>query len=171
MARQGAQRAGGVGRRHAARLVAVQALYQMELAGEAAPLVIEEFVAHRLDREIEGVSIGPPDQDMFADIVRGVSARRPEIDEAISGSLDKDREIGRLEAVIRACLRAAGYEMLERIDVPAKVIINEYVEVAKIFFTGNEPRFANGVLDRMAKRLRPAEMAGGAGNDAPPRER
>ncbi|MCW5752926.1 MAG: transcription antitermination factor NusB [Alphaproteobacteria bacterium] len=168
MVRQGVQRTGGVGRRHAARLAAVQALYQMELAGEAAPLVIEEFVAHRLDREIEGVSIGPADQEMFAGIVRGASARREEIDAAISASLDKEREIGRLEAVIRACLRAAGHEMLERIDVPAKVIINEYVDVAKTFFTGNEPRFANGVLDRMAKQLRPAEMATGSGDDAPP---
>jgi len=156
----------GLSTRRAARLAAVQALYQMDLGGEAAPLVVEEFIAHRLGREIEGVKARDVDTDWFADVVRGVGDRRAEVDAAIGGCLDKDREIGRLEMVMRALLRAAAYELVARIDVPARVVINEYVDVAHAFFTGNEPSFANGVLDRLARRLRADEMSGGAGGPA-----
>lgn len=151
---------GGVGPRHAARIAAVQALYQCEVGGEPAALIVEEFAAHRLDQELDGVTIGRTDREWFTDLVRGAAARMSEIDKLLAGCLDKDRDLARLEAIMRSCLRAAAFELLARPDVPAKVVINEYVEVARTFFTGNEPAFANGVLDRLAHQLRPGELQG-----------
>lgn len=148
------------GKRSAARLAAVQALYQIELAGASAQRVIEEFVAQRLGREIEGDRYNDADADWFADVVRGVDLRRAEIDERLGRCLDKERTLDRLEAILRAILRAAAYELLARVDVPAKVVISEYLDVAHAFFAGAVASFANGVLDRLARELRGGEFQG-----------
>jgi N utilization substance protein B len=150
----------GSGRRSAARLAAVQALYQVELGGLSAAAVIEEFRSYRLGRETEGVSYGEADATLFADIVSGRQEHAAEIDRLITARLDKDRQLERLEAILRALLRAGTYELLARPDVPARVIISEYLDVAHAFFAGNEPGFANGVLDRLAHDLRSGEFEG-----------
>ncbi len=152
----GAGRTGrGAVPRSAARLGAVQALYQLDLDPDAdADSVVAEFAAHRLGKEIEGALYAKADQVLFADIVRGVAARRDEIDGLLKGALADGWPLDRLESVLRAILRAGTYELLARPDIPTAVIINEYVDVAHAFFDGAEPGFANGVLDRLAKEVR-----------------
>jgi N utilization substance protein B len=154
-------------RRSAARLAAVQALYQVELTGAegpaAGPSVVREFAKHPIGREVDGQDLIAADPELFADIVNGVLQRRDELDAAISGALTPDWPLERLEIILRAILRAGCYELIGRIDVPAPVIINEYVEVAHAFFAGKEPAMVNGVLDRVAQRLRPAETRRGGG--------
>ena len=103
---------------------------------------------------------------MFADLVRGVSARRTEVDDVIAGALSNQRRIARLEVILRALLRAAVFELLATADVPARVIINEYVDVAHAFFAGAEPGLVNGVLDRAARDLRPGELGESGGGQA-----
>jgi len=157
---QGRRPKSGVKARSAARLAAVQALYQIEVTGRPAVGVIKEFVAHRLGVETdEGEKLHDADQDFFADLVRGASDRRAEIDTLITPALTADWPLDRLDSILRALVRIAVYEFLARVDVPAKVVINEYLDVAHAFFAGAEPAFANGVLNTLARRLRPAEFA------------
>jgi N utilization substance protein B len=139
--------------RHAARLAAVQALYQMELAGGGAEETLEEFVAHRFgDFDV------PPDEDFFAAILRGVPQHQVEIDRAIAASLATGWTLARIDSILRAILRSGLFELVARRDVPARSVIDEYVAVARAFFGGDEPGFVNGVLDRLAKRKRAAEF-------------
>jgi N utilization substance protein B len=151
-------RAGG-GRRRAARLAAVQALYQIELAQADPELTIAEFIRHRLGKKVENEPARPADANWFADLVRGTSARQAEIDAALNAALAKDRRVDRLEAILRAIVRAGAYEVLIRTDVPPRSAINEYVDLANAFFSGTEPRLVNGVLDKVAQRHRAADMA------------
>lgn len=149
------RRSGGKpGPRSAARLGAVQALYQIELSGSAAQAIIEEFLIHRLGQEFEGVRYPQADTDFFRDIVSGVDQNRAALDERVAVALAADWPLDRLEAVIRAILRAGAYELSFRPDVPTNAIINEYVNVAHAFYGGAEPGFVNGVLDRMAREIR-----------------
>jgi N utilization substance protein B len=143
-------------------LGAVQALYQIELGGGAADETIAEFAAYRLGREFEGERYGKADKEWFADVVRGVHARLAEIDERLTAALGDPAKLGRTEALLRATLRAGCYEMLARPDVPARVVIDEYVNVTHAFFAGAEPALINGVLDRLARMLRPNELAADA---------
>jgi transcription antitermination protein NusB len=153
----GGQRGGR--RRSAARLAAVQALYQLELNPAAeAEGVVREFVRHRLGREIDGEHYGEVDAALFEDIVRGVTADRDRLDETISAVLTEEWPLPRLEAVLRAILRAGTYELLHREDVPPRVAISEYTDIAYAFFSGKEPGLVNGVLDRLARSLRPADF-------------
>ncbi|HYM30200.1 MAG TPA: transcription antitermination factor NusB [Candidatus Cybelea sp.] len=147
-----------MGGRSAARLAAVQALYQIELSAAPYDMVVAEFLKHRLGREIDGVSYGPADVKLFAEIVAGCVTRRDEIDGLINARLSKDRRLERLEAILRALLRAATYELLARPDVPARTAINEYLDIAHAFFGGPEPGFVNGVLDGVAHDLRATEF-------------
>lgn len=156
--RPGEGRPGARGRRTAARLAAVQALYQMELGGATAEAVIREFDRHRLGQEIDGARYAEADRALFADLVRGVSAERDELDRLLGTALSADWPVDRLEAVLRAVLRAGAYELLRRAEVPPRVVINEYVGVADAFFGDKETGLVNGVLDRLARTLRPAEM-------------
>jgi N utilization substance protein B len=157
-------RSGAGGRRRNARLAAVQALYQIELSDvpadspEPVERVIREFGRYRLGQDIDGEQIGDADETLFADIVRGATARRREIDEAITGALTPEWPLERLETILRAILRSGAYELLARIDVPARVVISEYLEVAHAFFAGKEPSLVNGVLDRLGRVLRAAEL-------------
>jgi transcription antitermination protein NusB len=146
-------------RRTAARLAAVQALYQIELAPAPVEAVITEFIDHRFGREIEGERQGDADPTLFAELVRGAFARQDELDRLIGAALSPDWPLARLETVLRAILRAGAFELLCRADVPAPVAINEYLDIAHAFFTGKEPGMVNGVLDRLARGLRPQEVA------------
>jgi N utilization substance protein B len=140
--------------RSAARLAAVQALYQAELGGEDADTVINEFVDHRLGKEIEGDRYLDADEVFFRDLVAGAERRQGEIDTLISAALSSDWSLERLERIMRALLRAGAYELVARPDVPTKVVINEYVDVAHAFFGNKEPGFVNGVLDRLGRSAR-----------------
>jgi N utilization substance protein B len=137
--------------RRAARLAAVQALYQMELAGVDAEEVAEEFVAHRFGDT-------PTDAEFFKMIVEGVPPHQIEIDKAIADCLSQNWTLARVDSILRAILRAAGLELVARRDVPAKVVIDEYVGIANDFFSGDEPGFVNAALDTMARRKRAKEF-------------
>lgn len=148
-------------KRRAARLAAVQALYQMELTGEDSSFVVEEYIAHRFGREPE-VSPGEPDEPFFQDIVEGVPRRQEEIDAAIAQCLAANWRLSRVDSILRAILRAGTYELIARPDVPGKVVIDEYVELAHAFVSGDELAFVNAALDALARRRRPAEFGGKA---------
>jgi transcription antitermination protein NusB len=153
---------GGHDKRHAARVGAVQALYQMELTGEGAETVNREFVEHRLGREPE-LGAGEADEEFFGAIVRGVPPHQAEIDKAIAAVLAADWRLERVDSILRAILRAAAFELIARPDVPVKAVIDEYVEIAHAFFAGDEPAFVNAALDKLARRKRAAEFG-----EAPP---
>ncbi len=145
--------------RSAARLAAVQAIYQMDVGGTATEEVVAEFEAHRLGRETEGVRYRDADAAFFRDIVNGVVRDQRELDPQIHDTLAAGWPLVRLDVTLRAILRSAAHELKSRADVPARVVIDEYVDVAKAFFDGEEPRVVNGVLDVLARRMRPAEFA------------
>jgi N utilization substance protein B len=142
--------------RSVARLAAVQALYQMETAGAGVEAVIREFCDHRFDRDLEGVRLARADEAFFADLVRGVVADQAPIDRAVVRRLAKGWRLERIDATARAILRAGAFELLRRPDVPAEVVIDEYVEIAKSFFDGPEAGFINAALDAIARDERAA---------------
>lgn len=143
----------------AARLAAVQAIYEMEVAGTAPNEVVAAFLTGRWRGSADGIEMTRPDPVLLAEIIRGVAARREEIDASISGALSDKFNVTRLEALLLAILRAGAYELSACPQVPAKVVINEYLDVAHAFFAGKEPGLVNAVLDRMAAALRPGEVA------------
>jgi len=146
--------------RSAARLAAVQALYQMELSGADWKTVRREFETHRLGAEIDGEQYREADIDLFRDILEGVVARQAAIDQLTDRALVEKWPLGRIDATLRAVFRAAGHELTARHDIPPKVTIGEYVDVAKAFFAeGKEAKFVNAVLDHMAREVRAADMA------------
>ena len=140
--------------RSVARLAAVQALYQMEVSSIGVEHVIREFTEHRFDRDIDGVVLASADEGFFADLVRGVVAEQADVDARIVKRLAEGWRLERLDATVRAILRAGAFELIHRLDVPTEVAIDEYVEVAKSFFEGTEPGFVNGALDGVARDVR-----------------
>ena len=140
--------------RSAARLAAVQALYQMEM--EATPLakLLHEFHQHRLGATIEDETYADAEQDFFDDVVSGVDARRQEIDALITGRLAEGWTMARLDKPMKAMLRAGTYELIARPDVPSATVITEYIDVAHAFFDKRETGFVNGLLDAIAKSAR-----------------
>ncbi|HML44541.1 MAG: transcription antitermination factor NusB [Hyphomicrobium zavarzinii] len=154
--------------RTVSRMAAVQALYQMDLAGTDAGEVIEQFNSPPPSPP-EGAPEPEPDADsmtslegadatFFADVVKGVVRRQREIDPLVDQQLRTGWRLVRVDSILRAILRAGVFETLERSDVPARVIINEYINIAKAFFEGDEPKVVNGVLDRIAHKLRAKEF-------------
>ncbi len=143
--------------RSRARLAAVQALYQMDLAETDLAEVIEEFKAHRLSPTSEAPTAGG-DAEHFARVLRGVVQRQREIDPMVDQQLATGWTLVRVDAILRAILRAGVLELLELPDVPVRVIISEYVDVAHDFFEGDEPRVVNGVLDQIARKARSGEL-------------
>jgi len=141
-------------RRRAARLAAVQALYQVAVNGTGTEAVIGEFMALRIGKEIDGELYVPADPNLFAAIVRGVAQHDATLDEMIAGTLDARSRLARLELLIRCILRAGAFELLAHHEIDAPIIINEYVDVAHAFFSGREPGMINGVLDHMARVVR-----------------
>ena len=150
--------------RSSARLAAVQALYEMEITGIDADSVEEEFATFRFGREPE-ISPGHPDEAFFSDVVHGVPQRQGEIDAEIAACLAEDWRLSRVDSIVRAILRAGAYELIARADVPAKVVVDEYVELAHDFFAEDEAPFVNAALDRLAHKKRPAEFGGPAPDD------
>lgn len=145
-------------KRGVARLAAVQALYQMELGGAPLTSVISEFTAFRLGKEIDGEQYRDADEQWFKQIVAGVVEDQKFLDPYIHTALTEDWPLRRIDSLLRAILRCGSYELLRRKDVPARVIISEYIDVAKAFFEDDEPGLVNGVLDRLAHELRETEL-------------
>ena len=140
--------------RSAARLAAVQALYQQEMEGTKIAPLLHEFHHHRLGATIDGVESAAAEVDFFDDVVKGVDARRDELDDLISAKLAKDWSLARLDKPMKAILRAGAYELAARSDVPTGSVISEYVDVAKAFYDARESGFVNGLLDAVAKEVR-----------------
>ncbi|MGB5778389.1 MAG: transcription antitermination factor NusB [Allopontixanthobacter sediminis] len=141
--------------RSAARLAAVQALYQQQMEKTALARLLNEFHQHRLGQEIEDEQYADAEVDFFDDIVSGVDARREEIDELLQSKLAEGWKIDRLDKTMVQILRCGAYELLARADVSKKVVISEYIDVAHAFFDEKEAKFVNGVLDSVGKAVRP----------------
>ena len=142
--------------RSVSRLAVVQGLYQMDMASTDLNEVIQEFVLYRFGEQAR-FDFADADAGFFGDLLRGVVANQREIDPMLDGQLAKGWRLTRIDSIMRAILRAGAFELLKRHDVPTAVIINEYVEVAHAFFSGEEPKVINGVLDALGKRVRVAK--------------
>jgi N utilization substance protein B len=145
-------------RRGAARLAAVQALYQMDLSATPLHEILAEFESHWLGREVEGETYLPAEVAFFRDVVNGVVADQRRLDPMIDAALAKSWPLKRVEMVLRAILRAGAYELDKKHDVPARVVVSEYVDVANAFVDGDETGMVNAVLDQIARQLRPDEF-------------
>ena len=144
--------------RSAARLAAVQALYQMDVTGKGINEILAEFESHWIGREIEGAQYKPAEVDFFRDILNGVLADQIAIDRQIDKTLAEGWPLKRIESVMRAILRAGDYELRKRADIPARVIVSEYVDVAGAFYDREEVGMTNAVLDALARQLRAQEF-------------
>ncbi len=144
--------------RSAARLAAVQALYQMDMTGIDLTDVIAEFEAHRLGKEIEDCQYADAEAAFFRDLVQGVVREQLEIDPLVDQQLAEGWRLTRVDSILRAILRAGVYELMFRDDVPPRVVITEYVDIAHAFFSGDEPKVVNGVLDRLGHKTRPQKF-------------
>jgi transcription antitermination protein NusB len=140
--------------RSAARLAAVQALYQQEMEGTPLATLLHEFHHHRLGATIDEVEYAEAEVDFFDDVVKGADARREEIDALIAGRLAQGWSLARLDKPMKAILRAGAYELAARADVPTGSVISEYVDVAKAFYDARETGFVNGLLDAIAREVR-----------------
>lgn len=141
-------------KRGAARLAAVQALYQMEVAGTGILEITSEYETYRLGQEVDGEQYLEADPQWFRAIIAGVLDEQRLLDPMIRQLLPEDWPLSRIDSTLRAILRAGAWEIKNRKDVPIAVAISEYVDIAKAFFDGEEPRMVNAVLDKMAKELR-----------------
>jgi N utilization substance protein B len=145
-------------KRGAARLAAVQALYQMDVAGKGLNEILAEFESHWMGREVEGEQYLPAEAAFFRDIVAGVLREQRELDPLIDEALQKSWPLKRIETVLRAALRAGAYELAHRRDVPGRVVITEYADVAAAFVERDETGMLNAVLDQLARKLRAEEF-------------
>jgi transcription antitermination protein NusB len=151
-----------ISHRNSARIAAVQALYEIDVTGAPTDNVLSEFMTHRwkgaaIDDNDAPIEIPSFDTELLKDIIEGVSAGQVQFDAQIAEELSGVWTMERLELLIRAILRAGTYELTSRIDIPKRVVINEYVNVAHAFFVENEPSMVNGVLDKLAQKLRKHE--------------
>lgn len=144
--------------RGAARLAAVQALYQMELSGLGAKSVIMQFRNHDFGYDGEDGFVAA-DEEFFEEIVSGVVDNQDQIDAQIAKKLSEKWKLSRLDVTLRALMRAGTFELMARIDVPAKVVIDQYVTMAMDFYDGGEPKFVNASLDKLGRELRPTEFS------------
>ena len=150
-------------KRGAARLAAVQALYQMDLAGTGLNDILAEFESHWIGREVDGSQYLPAEAAFFRSIVRGVLDDQRTLDPMIDKALAGGWPLKRVEALLRAVLRAGAFELSSRSDVPARVVVAEYVDVANAFLDRDETGMANAVLDQLARQLRAGEFGRAAG--------
>jgi N utilization substance protein B len=148
-------------RRGAARLAAVQALYQMDIAGSGINDIFAEFESHWLGGEVEGEKYLPAEAAFFRDIVSGVVRDQTRLDPLIDDALSKGWPLKRIDAILRAVLRAGAYELEHRKDVPGRVVVSEYVDVAHAFVDAEETGMVNAVLDQIARQFRAEEFARG----------
>ncbi len=144
----------GANKRGAARLAAVQALYQMDLAGVGVLETAAEYETFRLGKEVDGQQYREADAQWFRAILAGVVGNQKTIDPIIRAALLDDWPLSRLDTTLRAILRAGVYELMDRKDVPVAVIVSEYVDIAKAFYVEDEPKVVNAVLDRVARQQR-----------------
>ena len=147
-------------KRGAARLAAVQALYQMDLAGSGLNEILAEFESHWIGREVEGEQYLPAEKAFFEDIVKGVVREQRALDPLIDKALVERWPLKRIEAILRAALRAGAYELGHRRDVPARAVVSEYADVAAAFVERDEVGMINAVLDQLARDLRAGEFSG-----------
>jgi N utilization substance protein B len=147
-------------RRGAARLAAVQALYQMDIAATPMSEIFAEFESHWIGREVEGSQYLPAEAAFFRGVVEGVLADQRRLDPMIDKALAGGWPLKRVEALMRAVLRAGAYELSSRADVPARVVVSEYVDVAHAFLDKDETGMVNAVLDQLARELRAGEFGG-----------
>ena len=145
--------------RSAARLAVVQALYQMDVAGKGVVDAMAEFEAFWIGREVEGIAFRPAENGFFRDVLIGTVGEQTAVDQLVDKALAAKWPLARIEAVLRAILRAGAYELAFRKDVPARVVISEYVDVAHGFYGDDEPGLVNAVLDAVAREVRTKEMA------------
>ena len=145
-------------KRGAARLAAVQALYQMDLAGTGLNEILAEFESHWIGREVEGAQYLPAEAAFFRDIVSGVVHEQRELDPLIDEALSKGWPLKRIETVLRAALRAGAYELIHRTDVSARVVVAEYADVVAAFVERDETGMVNAVLDQIARQFRADEF-------------
>ena len=145
-------------RRGAARLAAVQALYQMDVAGTGIADILTQFESHWIGREVEGEQYLPAEAAYFRDLVKGVIAEQRTLDPLIDAALEGSWPLKRVETIIRAVLRAGAFELDKKPDVPARVVVSEYVDVAHAFVEREEVGMVNAVLDQLARNLRAAEF-------------
>jgi len=145
--------------RGAARLAAVQALYQMDVGRQSLEDTLAQFSAHHLGREIEGEQYLPADADFFRQIVTGVIRNQLDIDPTVDNALQKGWPVARIDATLRAILRAATFELLRRRDIPSGVVITEYVDIAKAFYDEDASGLVNGVLDAIARQANRDNLA------------
>jgi N utilization substance protein B len=148
-------------RRGAARLAAVQALYQMDIAGAGINDIFAEFESHWLGNEVEGEKYLPAEAAFFRDVVSGVVRDQAKLDPLIDHALAKGWPLQRIDAILRAVLRAGSYELEHRKDVPGRVVVSEYVDVAHAFVEKDETGMVNAVLDQIARQFRADEFARG----------
>ena len=148
-------------RRGAARLAAVQALYQMDIAGAGINDIFAEFESHWLGGEVEGEKYLPAEAAFFRDIVSGVVRDQKKLDPLIDDALSKGWPLKRIEAILRAVLRAGAYELQHRKDVPGRVVVSEYVDVANAFVDREETGMVNAVLDQIGRHFRDDEFGRG----------
>ena len=147
-------------KRSAARLAAVQALYQMEIAGAGIVDVLAEFESHWIGQEVEGDQYKPAEEAFFRDIVGGVVREQRKLDPMVDHALSEGWPLKRVDAILRAILRAGVYEITQRLDIPPRVSISEYVDVAHAFLDRDEAGMVNAVLDKIARTERAAELKG-----------
>ncbi len=151
-----AQKPSATAMRNAARLMAVQAVYQMAVNNEAAPLIVNEYLGLRKNMEFEGETLVAPDESLFRDIVIGVSERIEDLAEIVSANkTQREGQLPQSEPLLQSVLLCGAYELLSHQDIDYPVIISSYVDVAKAFFTGHEPKLINGILDSIRKVTRP----------------
>lgn len=146
----------------AARLLAVQALYQRAVSDQSAAEVLREFLQHRVEEVIEGLKHGAVNRDLLRELVEGVAREEDALDDMLAAVLDEEWTIERVELLLRVLLRTAVFELSERLEVPARVVISEYVDLTNAFYDGREIAFVNGLLDRLAHVLRAEEFGGPA---------
>jgi N utilization substance protein B len=145
-------------RRGAARLAAVQALYQMDIGGAGINDIFAEFESHWLGNEVEGDQYLPAEEAFFRDVVAGVVRDQTKLDPLIDEALSKGWPLKRIDAILRAVLRAGAYELEHRLDIPARVVVSEYVDVAHAFVEKDETGLVNAVLDQIARQFRESEF-------------
>lgn len=148
-------------RASAARLAAVQSLYEIEMTGAAVDEIVIEHICKRWSRshyEIEHEAMTEPEPALFKSVVMGTAAQIEQLDTIIASVMEREQGVSRLDHVLRAILRAAVFELSQKTETPARVVFDEYVELAKAFYQGREPDLVNGVLDRLGRVLRPNEM-------------
>jgi N utilization substance protein B len=150
-------------RRGAARLAAVQALYQMDIAGTPLNDILAEFQSHWIGQEVDGSQYLPAEAAFFRSVVQGVLDDQRKLDPMIDKALQGGWPLKRVESLLRAVLRAGVYELSSRSDVPARVVVSEYVDVAHAFLDAEETGMVNAVLDQLARQLRAGEFVRTAG--------